>query len=131
MLRKMLLGLFLVLCAQSASAFLHLAGNGNVSTTTMIGNAGGDQPLIIAYKVSCTNAGVAGSVQFTMNWTDPYLGAQTMQLAPLSLLSLGASQYMVFPMNQKDGTSVTYSVAVTGLLGSPTYDIQLLYSSAA
>lgn len=126
----MLCALLLLLCAQSAFAFLHLSGNSNVSTTTLIGNAGGDQPIIIAYKVTCTNAGIAGTVQLTMNWTDPYLGSQTMTAGPLSLLTLGASQTVTFPMDQANGTPVTYSVTVAGLLGSPTYDIQLLYSSA-
>lgn len=132
MFRKLALLALLTLGVMSnASAFYHITGSSSVASTILIGNGGGgDSPIFLGYKVICTNTSIAGSVSVTISWTDPYVGAQSVTLGPLSLLTLGGSQYTVIPLNQASGTNVYYTITTFGVVGSPTYDLQFLYIGA-
>ncbi len=110
---------------------LHLSGTTNVARTTYIGPIVGDNPTVLAYQAACATAGVAGVAYFTLYWQDPYIGAQSVTLGPLSLLSVGNSQYTCVPINLASGYTVDYSVTLVGVLGTPKYDIQILMASAS
>lgn len=105
-------------------------GNASIVTTTWLGNGPDQQALIVSSRFAVTNAASLGSAQLTIAWTDPVVGARSVTQTIL-LTTLGGTKEMLFPTWQEGFTDITYAVTLVGVLGSPSFNIVLAYSSAA
>lgn len=108
---------------------LVLAGTAPITTTTWVPGQPADNGFVIGVRLNVTTAIVAGTMTFTMSWTDPVLGAQS-RAQLLVLTALGFTDY-TFPVVLAAATPLTYALSMVGLIGTPAYNIVLMYSGAS
>lgn len=110
-------------------SILTLTGTGAINTTTWIPGQPQDNGFLIGVRMNVTTSITAGSMTFTIGWTDPVLAAQS-RAQLLVLTALGFTDY-TFPVFVAANTPLTYALSVTGLIGTPAYNIILMYSGAS
>lgn len=104
---------------------LNIVTNGNIAPQQVAGAGGaGNMGWTIGLSLSVLTAATLGSLLVTIRWTDPHVGAQSVQI-PILLTILNnhkdISQYCFIV----DPSYITVEAATVGLLGTTSYALDV------